>query len=680
MNPVLRKYRRFRQIQVHQGFPQALRATRASLANSAEYRWLRVREGVFGRPLLAESTQSLVPDNDRYDIVSFLPSEGADPVTPRPDSVAVVIPVYRNAEVTRRCLESVLSADAVSLGEVIVVDDASPEPELSAYLDALAAGGRIRLLRNHVNLGFVASVNRGMAEAGERDVVLLNSDTVVAGDWVDRLAAHAPAGHKVGTVTPFSNNATICSYPTLDGIDGLPLDETVDSMDAAFAAANAGRATPIPTAVGFCMYISRPCLEDVGLFDEQAFKKGYGEENDFCLRAARRGWRHLLAADTFVWHQGEVSFGAAAKDLQAGALQELRRRYPGYLGGVARHVEFDAARPWRIAATAARFRQGPRPVILMVTHALGYGTEKHVVDLCLHYRRDARFLILQPTPEGPVRLWCPDTAEGLDLRWRLPTGVESLAALLRSFGVARVHVHHTLGLSLDMRELLRRLGKPFDLTVHDFYTVCPRVRLSLPQAAYCGGPEDARCAQCLSLPPRAEVLQISSWRDAKGWMLAEAERVICPSRDAAGHVASQVVGPQLIVAPHDTLAHEEFPAPAPPTLMAGEPLRVAILGVLSKDKGARVVVESLRALRTTPLRVDMTLIGWVDEDARRPIRGTGLATTGPYRPEELSWYLGRGTAARRLVPGGVARDILLYAQRGDACGPSCARSRSRGVQ
>jgi glycosyltransferase involved in cell wall biosynthesis len=124
-------------------------------------------------------------------------------------------------------------------------------------------------------------------------------------------------------------------------------------------------------------------------------------------------------------------------------------------------------------------------------------------------------------------------------------------------------------------------------------------------------------------------------------MLAEAERVICPSRDAAGHVASQVDGPQLIVAPHDTLAHEEFPAPAPPKLMAGEPLRVAILGVLSKDKGARVVVESLRALRATPSRVDMTLIGWVDEDARRRTQGTGLATTGPYRPEELSWYLGR---------------------------------------
>ena len=60
------------------------------------------------------------------------------------------------------------------------------------------------------------------------------------------------------------------------------------------------------------MYIRRAALADVGLFDADAFGRGYGEENDFCLRASARGWRHLLACDTFVYHEGAVSFGAGA--------------------------------------------------------------------------------------------------------------------------------------------------------------------------------------------------------------------------------------------------------------------------------------------------------------------------------------------------------------------------------
>ena len=48
---------------------------------------------------------------------------------------------------------------------------------------------------------------------------------------------------------------------------------------------NAGHRVGIPTAVGFCMYIRRECLKEVGEFRAEVFGKGYGEENDFCLRA-----------------------------------------------------------------------------------------------------------------------------------------------------------------------------------------------------------------------------------------------------------------------------------------------------------------------------------------------------------------------------------------------------------
>jgi GT2 family glycosyltransferase len=91
----------------------------------------------------------------------------------------------------------------------------------------------------------------------------------------------------------------------------MPAGETTASLDRAFAAANAGRSADIPTAVGFCMYITRHCLHRVGPFDHDRYGEGYGEEVDFCMRAARRGFRNVIAADVFVHHVGEVSFAAA---------------------------------------------------------------------------------------------------------------------------------------------------------------------------------------------------------------------------------------------------------------------------------------------------------------------------------------------------------------------------------
>ena len=63
----------------------------------------------------------------------------------------------------------------------------------------------------------------------------------------------------------------------------------------------------LPTGVGFCLYLRRAMLDAVGLFDP-AFGLGYGEENDLCLRAARAGWRNLLADNAFVVHTGGRSF------------------------------------------------------------------------------------------------------------------------------------------------------------------------------------------------------------------------------------------------------------------------------------------------------------------------------------------------------------------------------------
>lgn len=266
--------------------------------------------------------------------------------------IDVIIPVYRGLPETRRCLGSVLAAACAVPREIVVIDDASPEPGIAEFLRELAAGCAITLRTNSVNRGFVYAANAGMALHGDRDVLLLNSDTEVADGWLDRIVACASRDPRAATVTPFSNNATICSFPEFAVRNELPSGVTTRTLDRLFAAVNAGRAIEIPTAVGFCMWISRRCLATIGPFDEAAFGRGYGEEVDFCMRASRAGFRHWLAGDTFVYHAGEVSFGESGTDRRAEAQRIVDSRYPEFGPAVRDFVARDPARALRESVLA----------------------------------------------------------------------------------------------------------------------------------------------------------------------------------------------------------------------------------------------------------------------------------------------------------------------------------------
>lgn len=272
--------------------------------------------------------------------------------------IDVVIPVYKGFAETRRCIESVLASAQRTPFEAVVIDDASPDADIRAYLDALAAAGRVTLLRNASNLGFVRSVNRGMSLHGDRDVVLLNSDTEVANDWLDRLRACAHGARDIATATPFSNNATICSYPFEGWTGKLPGMLGLGGLDRLFARANAGRCIDIPTAVGFCMYIRRDALEALGLFDAERFGRGYGEENDFCMRALKAGRRNVLAADVFVYHEGAVSFSADRFALMDAAGKALVEAHPDYPARVHEFLVADPACELRASIDQARLALG----------------------------------------------------------------------------------------------------------------------------------------------------------------------------------------------------------------------------------------------------------------------------------------------------------------------------------
>lgn len=579
-----------------------------------------------------------IPCGPDYADTDYLPAPSpGSPRIPENTAVGVIIPCYRGLEETRACIESVLKSVNKVAHEILVLDDCSPEKELSEYLASLDGKDNITVLKNEENLGFVGTVNRGMEYFQGKDVLLLNSDTEVSGDWLDRMAAQAHGEDKISSVTPYSNNATIASYPSMEGsrtiMDGL----TPEQMDAYFRSVNFGRGFEIPTAIGFCMYIRRDSLDEVGLFDRETFGKGYGEENDFCMRAAQNGWKHLLAADTYVFHAGEVSFATDSEKGKASGLGIIKEKYPDYDRIIHSHIALDPGKPYRFCATAARWKKEDRPVVVSISHAMGGGTDTYIERVFKYMRGRARFLELKPaSPEakdGKMILKSMDRDDPAELCLDAGKDFPFLVKVLKSFGVTHVHINHLFNLNLDVVQLIKFLDVPFYFTVHDYFTICPYFFLTPGETRYCNEPDPAGCNQCLQKMPGCAAPDIIWWRKSFDWLYREAAAVICPSADVLNRVAKYQPREKLVAALHSSIGEKVPPAPRPPKPAQGKKLKIGILGMLSKRKGAKIVAAVAKLAQKHNLPLEFHIIGKALD-----LKAAGkdvLKETGRYKEKEL---------------------------------------------
>ena len=257
----------------------------------------------------------------------------------RPTLPTVVVPVYNAAPELDRCLRS-LHATLPLGAEVLVIDDASPDAEVRAVLRSLQGrlGPRWRFLRNPENLGFVRTANRGMRECSG-DVVLLNSDTEVTAGWLEGLARCLASDASIATATPWTNNGEIASLPRFCAANPVPEDR--EAIAAVVARTGSPAYPELPTAVGFCMAVARRAIERVGLFDEARFGKGYGEENDFSMRAREAGMRNVLCDDVYVVHLGNRSFGPLGLRPDGDSMRRLLELHPDYLEQVEAFIAQD---------------------------------------------------------------------------------------------------------------------------------------------------------------------------------------------------------------------------------------------------------------------------------------------------------------------------------------------------
>jgi len=408
-----------------------------------------------------------------------------------PQSVDVIIPIYGAAEDLRRCLESVAKHTDLARHRVVLVVDGPQDEFVEEYVTGI-------VLRNSERLGFVHSANRGMRES-TTDVVLLNSDTIVTAGWLEKLLAAAYSSPDIGTVTPLSNDATICSV-------AMPSDNDVDAF-AQHVERVSQRAYPLlPTGVGFCFYIRRALLDDIGFFDAAHFGLGYGEENDFCMRALARGWLHACDDATFIYHAGHRSFGESRERQLRKGERTLTRLHPRYMATIAAFMKRDPL-------AEVRKRIGSLRIVHLVhgypplQHA---GTELYAYWL-VERQRDSHHVAVYTRTAGETH----ESNDGVRVR-RIRNDFTARNPLRRNAIVDRklerdferflreespdlLHVHHLAGHAFSLMGVAKRLRIPIVLQIQDWWFQCARVNRFDRDGKRCSGPAPAKCASCATL-------------------------------------------------------------------------------------------------------------------------------------------------------------------------------------
>ena len=586
--------------------------------------------------------------------------------TTRKALIDVIVPVYRGAAETLACLHSVLaslpSPTRAQETRLVVVDDASPDRALAAALDDLAARRRIILIRLPQNAGFPAAANAGLHNAAGRDAVLLNSDTLVPPGWLDRLRAAAYSAPNVGTVTPLTNDGTIVSYPDLDPdpakTNPIPNLAETTALDALAQKANPGHVIDIPVGVGFCLYLRRDCLDQVGALRQDIFAQGYGEENDLCLRARHHGWRNVAALDVFVGHLGSTSFGTARIHLVKRNTAILNRLHPGYDALVKRHQTEDPLRPARARMDALRWAAGRSRAgaLVAITHAGGGGVDRVVATrLAAAEAQGLRPITIRPhrLPDGTVaaRLHQPGGPTLPNLVFPIPAGLPDLAKLLRPDRVRTVELHHLLGHHHAIAGLAQLLKAEPVSVIHDYARFCPRIALVSTQRRYCGEPDIQGCQACIAdlgslLEDDPAIPDLLARSAAE---LQAAARIVAPSADAAARIARHFPGITPGITPQIDHWDDDETLPTPAPWPRQDRLRIAIVGAISVEKGYEILLDCARDAAARALPLDFVVVGFTSDDERLLAAGP-VFITGEYRDHDAIALIRAQRAQAAFIP------------------------------
>lgn len=529
-------------------------------------------------------------------------------------NISIIVPIYNAADDLKVCIERLVEYTSTTI-DIIMIDDASPDEEIQQILASTKKYNNFRIFKNEKNLGFTKTVNRGIELAKGNDVVLLNSDARVTPRWLEGLQSAVATDEKIATVTPMSDRAGAFSAPNIGNENDLPTGVSEIDYAVAFRRRSVGYYPTVPTGNGFCMYIRRKCIDEIGPLDELAFPKGYGEENDFCMRARSHGWKNIIDDRTYVFHDRNKSFGGQKTDLIKSGRKIVDTRYPDYKKAISTFSTsplINAARFKAKLAVDDCQNQKILPRGLFVVSTLTGGTPQTNRDLMLALSGEVEPWLLH-CDSNIVSLYriYDNKPDELMKQYQLKESIEPLTHTsleydrivmqwILDIDFEFVHIRHLAWHSLSLPKIAHDCGAKVIYSFHDFYAVCPTIKLLDENQIYCNGNCTSTNGECKpELWPKDSFPHLKNnwvfrWREMFNEALKYCDTFVTTHESVRKTIMQHLEIPKdkFYVIAHGRDFNQFYNLSVPYT--EGEPLKILIPGNISEPKGSKIILELLK--------------------------------------------------------------------------------------
>lgn len=582
------------------------------------------------------------------------------PFTYTENPVSIIVPIYNAIDDVKTCLERLRSFTKPSI-RVFLINDASPDPKIKELLTEANKDGRFIVIHNENNLGFTKTVNKGITLAENDDVVLLNSDARVTPRWLEGMQRALSTDSRIATVTAMSDRAGAFSAPNIGNDNDLPLGVTEIEYARAFRRRAKGLYPSVPTGNGFCMYIRRACIDEIGALDEEAFPRGYGEENDFCMRARAHGWRHVIDDRTYVFHDRSKSFAGEKDHLIQAGRKVVDERYPDYKKAISIFSKSPLLALARFSAKQAVADclkpEGVKPRALFVVATQTGGTPQTNRDLMLALydswepwllHCDSKMLSLYRVhkDKSDELVHQHELSEPVDAYSHMSFEYDHIASnWINHYDFDVVHIRHLAWHSLSLPKLAKSSGALVVNSFHDYYAACPTVKLLDGDNFFCGGDCSAskgikNCTNPLwkndELPPLKNGW-IFQWRKQFQNALNYVDSFITTSEHTKKtllHIFPKIDSKKFKVIHHG----RDFSSFTPPTPLKQNPEKIKILipGNIDEAKGGDYILDLLNEDKNKVL--EFHILGNTSDSFGQTIKNltdSQIICHGPYKREEF---------------------------------------------
>jgi len=561
---------------------------------------IRLPNGTFSESIIVKSSELIRGFGRIYDQFPVV-------------GVTIVVPIYNAPHDVEVCIERLL-AYTPKFAKILLIDDCSPDERIGQILKKYQDVNSIRIMRNAENMGFTRTVNKGIDEAGEDDVILLNSDARVTPCWLEGMLTAAYSAPNIATVTAMSDRAGAFSAPKMGNDNKLPEEVDEITFARAFRRRSLGLYPRVPTGNGFCMFVRRKCIKSIGSLDAEAFPRGYGEENDFCMRAVRAGWINVIDDRTYVFHDRSKSFGDTKTELMTAGRAVVDARYPEYKNAIrifSTSEKIALARNRALLARQDCIESRGRawvPRILFVIATQTGGTPQTNRDLMQALsgafdgwilRSDSRMLELTHMSEdGKTRL--VRSRKLLDPVDPVTHNSDEYDAVvfnwLQEFDFDLVHIRHLGWHGLSLPLIARQLGQKVVYSFHDFYALSSTFKLIDDMGIFLGEnyfEESSIYRECLwpkeALPtPNGNWLKF--WRQKFQNALVHCDAFVTTASSARRLILNampNLSADRFVVIPHGRDFSEFHRIRQKP--QRGRPIRILVPGHINAVKGLEII-------------------------------------------------------------------------------------------